>query len=117
MVDAYFDKQEGEVREIALALRALVEARGPQLTCKLAWGFPCWSGNERVCSIIAHKAHVNLQLWSGNRLADEWQARISGTGKQLRHIKLRSAAEVDDEVSAIIDRAIELDLSAPEKVR
>jgi len=117
MVDAYFEKQEGEVREIALALRALIDQRGPNLSCALAWNFPSWTGNERICSILAHSDRCNLQFFSGNRLATDWPKRIEGTGKQMRHVKVRSVSDIDDELMAIIDRAIELDRIAPEKVR
>ena len=116
-VDAYFEKLEGEVAEITVALRHLVVAQGQDLSCKLAWGFPCWSGNERVLSIIAHKDRCNLQIWSGNRLASRWPSRIEGTGKQLRHVKVYSAAEADGELADIINAAIELDRTEPEKVR
>ena len=116
-IDAYFDKQTGAVSDIALALRARIEHCGTHLTCKLAWGFPCWSGNERIFSIIAHKDRCNLQLFSGNRLAEDWPGRIEGTGKQLRHVKIRSVTDVDDELEAIIKAAVLLDLTDPEKVR
>ena len=103
--------------DIALALRGAVETQSEGLTCKLAWGFPSWSGNERILSIIAHKDRCNLQLFSGNRLADRWPDRIEGTGKQLRHVKVHSVAEVDDELEEIIKDAIELDRTDPQKVR
>ena len=116
-VDAYFDKQEGAVADIALALRGLMNELGEGLSCKTAWGFPCWSGNERILSIMALKGRCNLQLFSGNRLAGKWPNRIEGTGKQLRHVKIRGVAEIDDELKSIVRAAIELDLTAPEKVR
>lgn len=91
-------------------------ALAPHLSVKLAWGFPCYAGNERVFSIIAHKAHVNLQLWSGARLAGSWP-RIEGTGKQLRHLKLTALDQLDEELDAIIQAAVELDRLSPERVR
>ena len=91
-------------------------ARAPHLSVKLAWGFPCYVGNERVFSVIAHKAHVNLQLWSGARLAES-NPRIEGSGKQLRHVKLAALDQLDADLDAIIDAAVELDRMSPEKVR
>lgn len=116
-VEAYFKKQEGEVAAIARALRGLLNGAGNQLTCKLAWGFPCWSGNERVASISALKDRCNLQLFYGNQLAERWPGRIEGTGKQMRHIKIRSLTEVDKELAEIIARAVELDQTNPTKIR
>ena len=115
-VEAYFEKQEGEVREIALALRALIEKCGPNLKCAPAWNFPCWSGNERIMSILAHTDRCNLQFFTGYRLATRWPDRIEGTGKQMRHVKVRSVAEIDDELADIIASAIADDATDPERV-
>ena len=115
-VDAYFDQLEPPMRDVALALRARIEALGPGLSCKLAWGFPCWSGNERIFSVIAHSEHCNLQLWYGAELAD-LSPRIEGTGKSLRHVKLRSVAEIDSALDTVIKAAIALDATDPQKVR
>lgn len=112
----YFEKQDPPMRDVALALRAKIEAHGPGLTCKLAWGFPCWSGHERIFSVIAHSGHCNLQLWSGAQLAS-LSPCIEGTGKALRHVKVRSIAEIDATLASLIEAAIALDASEPQKVR
>jgi hypothetical protein len=114
--DAYYASLDPPMADIARAVRDHVMARAPHLSVKLAWGFPCYAGNERVFSIIAHKAHVNLQLWSGARLAES-SPRIEGTGKQLRHVKLATPDQLDAELDAILDAAVELDRMSPEKVR
>lgn len=116
-VDAYFEKQTGSVRETTLALRDLINAAAPDATVKLAWGFPCWIGAERIASIIAHAQHCNLQLWAGARLADLFPDRIEGTGKDLRHVKVRAPSDIDDELKAIVAAAIDLDRTAPSRVR
>jgi len=116
-VVAYFDSLEDEPADIAATLRKTIEGRWPQLLSKLAWGFPCWTGNERVFSIIAHKEHCNLQLWSGARLADAYMNRIEGTGKDLRHVKVHSVEDVDDELIDIMERAVGLDATEPRAVR
>ncbi len=43
-------------------------------------------------AIIPHKAHVNLQLADGVELPDP-DGRIEGTGKRIRHVKVRSVAD------------------------
>ena len=115
-VDAYFEALDGPMAEVAHALRERLLARGDGLQIGLAWGFPCWTGNERVFSIIAHKSHCNLQLWSGARLTHV-SDRITGTGKALRHVKLQDKIEVDEGLDVIIDAAIALDRTDPQKVR
>lgn len=115
-IDAYMGGPTPELLPVASNLRGRIEALGPNLTPDLAWGFPCWSGNERVLSIIGHKRHVNLQLWYGAQLAPVFPERIEGTGKSLRHVKLADICALDAELDAIILAAIAQDFEAPHKV-
>lgn len=115
--DAFFEGLENDpLAAIAQALRERVKALAPHLSEGLAWGFPCYTGHERVLSIMAQKAHVNLQLWNGNRLTHV-TPRVEGTGAQLRHVKLRSMDVLDATVDAVIEAAAALDREDPEKVR
>lgn len=115
-VAAWFEMVEPDMAPITTALRDAIERANPGLSCKLAWGFPCWSGNERIFSIIAHKAHCNLQLWYGADLAAAHSKRIEGTGKRLRHVKIRRISEIDATLGQIITTAIMMDRAAPQKV-
>ncbi|WP_421790659.1 DUF5655 domain-containing protein [Hyphobacterium sp.] len=113
--DTYFAKVEDSLAPIALAVREAVQTAGPDLTEKLAWGFPTYAGKERVVSIAVHTSWVNLQLWYGAALAPKFD-RIEGTGKSLRHVKVRALSEVDDGLIEIIRAAIALDQSDPQRV-
>jgi hypothetical protein len=54
-------------------------------------------------AIIAHKSHVNLQLADGADLPDP-QGLIEGTGKRIRHVKIRSVeAASSPAVVAIVE--------------
>ncbi|MCR9268464.1 MAG: DUF1801 domain-containing protein [Henriciella sp.] len=116
-VRAYFESLNPHQNALAIALENAIKKHWPHLTVKLAWGFPCWSGNERVFSIIAHADRCNLQLWQGARLADDYLDRIEGTGKALRHVKVFGRDEINDELIDIMDRAVTLDATAPQRVR
>ncbi|MEM0928948.1 MAG: DUF1801 domain-containing protein [Pseudomonadota bacterium] len=109
-VSAYFDKQEGDLQAIALALRDMLDQEMPQAEVKLAWGFPCWltGPKNRVASIIAHTDRCNLQLWQGSALAPMFPERIEGTGKDLRHVKVYNTQEVDAALREIVRAAIAL---------
>ncbi len=116
-VAAYFSGLDGDGAIIARALKRTINQRWPRLSVKLAWGFPCWSGNERVFSIISHGHRCNLQLWQGARLAEDYLARIEGTGKALRHVKVYMPEQVDDELIDIMESAVRLDVAEPRRVR
>ena len=57
---------------------------------------------DLMFAIIPHAAHANLQLADGVDLPNP-DGRIEGTGKRIRHIKVRSAA---DAASAAVRAAI-----------
>ena len=116
-VRAYFEGLNPHQRTLALALEDTIKKHWPHLTVKLAWGFPCWSGNERTFSVIAHADRCNLQLWQGAELADDYLDRIEGTGKSLRHVKVYAIDDINDELIDIMDRAVALDATAPQRVR
>lgn len=116
-VRAYFDSLEPHQGAIAIALENAIKKHWPHLTVKLAWGFPCWSGNERVFSVSGQTDRCNLQLWQGAALADDYLDRIEGTGKSLRHVKVFTVDQVNDELIDIMDRAVTLDATAPQRVR
>ena len=114
-VQSYFDKQEGQVQAIALCLHDLLNTEIPDAEVKLAWNFPCWLSNGiRVASLAAYKDRCNLQLWQGAELADRFPRRIEGTGKDLRHVKVRSLAEIDEELRLIVRAALNLE---PRQIR
>ena len=116
-VRAYLDNLEPHQGAIAGALEDAIKRHWPHLTVKLAWGFPCWSGNERVFSVMGQVDRCNLQLWQGAELASDYLDRIEGTGKSLRHVKVYSVDQVNDELIDIMDRAVTLDATAPQRVR
>ncbi|WP_158085643.1 DUF1801 domain-containing protein [Henriciella aquimarina] len=111
-VKQYFAQLDGAMKPVALALSEAIYRQGPSLKATLAWGSPCWSGHQRVLSVIAHRHHCNLQLWSGVQLAPHYLGRIEGTGKMHRHVKVRQVSDIDDELIDIIDRAILMDQEA-----
>ena len=55
-------------------------------------------------AIIAHKAHVNLQLADGADLPNV-DGLIEGTGKRIRHVKIRSVADASASPVLAIIRA------------
>lgn len=112
----YLEQLEGEVGEIARALRKRLMTHGPDLRVQLAWGFPCWIGRARIASIVPQKSWCNLQLWSGARLAPDF-ARIEGNGKSLRHVKVRAVDDIDEGIDDIIEAAIAIDRTQPIRVR
>lgn len=77
---------------IVLAAASSIDKHVPHATQTVKWGWPCWVGNGLIVSLCVMKRQVNMQFFRGAHLADPDKV-LEGTGKDLRHIKLRKAAD------------------------
>ena len=80
-------------REFVAKLRNVIKTAAPDIEERIAWGMPCYFHNGMVCGIMPCVAHVNLQIINGARLTDPRHA-LEGNGKDMRHLKLRTVAEI-----------------------
>jgi hypothetical protein len=89
------------VREIAERLRALIIDIYPEVV-EVPWpkqkiigyGVGPKKMSEHFCYIGAYRAHVNLGFYYGAELPDP-QGLLEGTGKNLRHAKVRNKESAD----------------------
>ena len=96
--DQHLDASAPAVADVARALRLTVLEGFPgavetfdRSDGLLAFGTGR-SMRDFCCAIIPHKAHVNLQLADGVDLPNP-DGRIEGTGKRIRHVKIRSVED------------------------
>jgi hypothetical protein len=108
-VDRILAEMPAPLRAIARALRAQIRAAAPELTETVKWGAPCYVGQHEVVYFAAYAAHVNLGFYRGAHL-DDASGRLEGTGKGLRHVKLRSVRETTaPEIRRLIRAAVRVD--------
>jgi hypothetical protein len=87
-----------EQRAIERALRATIRRELPAAVEQVDFGNKLIAFGRTMkirgllFAIIAHKAHVNLQLADGADLPNP-DGRIEGTGKRIRHVKIRTAED------------------------
>jgi hypothetical protein len=115
LIDAWFDTLREPQREIAALLRGLILAEEPSLEVSIKWGNLVFSHRRtHALAIVVHKDHVNLQVFNGRALAGQFPM-LEGTGKGLRHVKLRPGQPVDVPALRTLVRACldEMDLPAP----
>ena len=63
--------------------------------------------SEGYCYILPYRSWVNLGFYRG-AILDDTEGLLEGTGKNMRHIKIRSADEVDvPAVRKLIEASIE----------
>ena len=98
-----------ERRAILEAAAKLLDDGLPGAKPGIKWGYPTWTGNGNIASLIAYPDHVNLQLFRGAELADPTK-RLEGTGVGMRHVKVRAAKDLKDPaVKALVRHAWRLD--------
>jgi hypothetical protein len=106
-VDEYLDLLGDPQKGIAALLREIVLTRYPQLREDIKWHVPVYSlGTTPIVSIEGFQAHVNLKFFERAELEDH-AGILEGTGKGVRHVKLRSTGDVEEAmILVLIDEAL-----------
>ena len=113
-VEKLLGEHSPELQAIERALRATIRREFPDAVEQVDFGNKLIAFGRSIkmrgllFAIIAHKTWVNLQLADGAELPDP-DGVIEGTGKRIRHIKVRS---VDAASSAPVVAAIRAELAA-----
>ena len=108
-VDALIRELDPSLRRIATPLRALVRRNAPGLRESVKWGVPVYTGRKNVICIMVYPDHLNLGFFQGAALRPK-HPEVEGTGKGLRHVKVRSVADVRRPVLAqLVREAVQLD--------
>jgi len=97
-IDAYLVARSPEIQAVASEVRRMMKAFVPGVRESInPWGVPTF-GNDKgdFAFFLAASAHVSLGFARGTSLSDP-QKLLEGTGKNLRHVKLRSPADLQRE--------------------
>ncbi len=101
-LDAFLSMYSREAREMALCIRALILEGFPnaaeQIDPKsgiIAYRLSGKSYKSLVFAIAPHMKHVNLMFSKGTQIPDPTNLLV-GTGKQARHVKIRSEEQTQN---------------------
>ena len=81
--------------EIVQAVRALVRKTFETSSEEVKYGGIVFSSGVHFGGVFAYKAHVTVEFANGAKIADTF-GFLEGAGKQRRHLKLMSVAEIKD---------------------
>ena len=107
-------KKEGKCEEVAKAVRALVKeaVKGVEEYVN-PWKIPSFDSSGPLCCFMVGKEHVTFAFMRGAALPDP-EKLLEGTGKGVRHVKLRSVSEVKRSgVKKLIAEAAKLNRKDP----
>ncbi len=109
-VDAWMEAQPEALRAIAQPWFACMRACGDDVRELLHDGRPTACVADAAFAYVdAFAAHVNVGFFQGAALPDPEQLLL-GTGKRMRHVKLRPGSDVDVAALEMLVRAAYVDL-------
>ena len=107
-------KKAGEFEGVAKAVRTLMKngVKGVEEYVN-PWKIPSFDSNGPLCCFMVGKEHVTFAFMRGAALPDP-DKLLEGTGKGVRHVKLRSVADVNRPgVKKLIAEAVKLNKKDP----
>jgi hypothetical protein len=113
-IDAYVERKNASLADVASAVRRLVKKTVPAATEAVnAWGIPVFELNGAFCLLMVGKNHVTFGFTQGASIHDP-DGLLEGTGKNLRHVKLKKPEQVDHPgLRRLVQEAAALNGQAP----
>ena len=75
-------------------LRQLIHEAVPGTSEAIKWGFPVFAKNKDFTYLRFSKNHITLGFYNIDRIEDP-DNKLEGSGKTLRHIKIRRKEDID----------------------
>jgi hypothetical protein len=102
------------LKPVAEELRRLVKKAVPESSETInPWGIPTFDSHGPFCLLMVGKNHVTFGFSRGTSLTDS-AGLLEGTGKNLRHVKLKELEQVRDlNLRKLIMEAAELNRTTP----
>ena len=102
---------------IAERVSEVVSQEAPELRLEKHWGHEWFVGTDIVVAVGAFAQHVGVEFWRGSTIPDP-DHLLEGTGKNLRHVKVRTLEEASSPPFVrLIRRAVLLDQKEPKRGR
>ncbi len=93
-VTRILDSLQEPIAGYARDLRGIIRKAEPGISEGIKWGMPVYEKERLVCAIRPGRDYVALQFYtSGTSLSDP-SALLEGTGKKMRHVKIRSKRDI-----------------------
>ncbi len=100
-IEVWMKEHANELGAIAKCWFDVIRRCGDDVRELLHDGHPTACVNDAAFAYVnAFKAHVNVGFFRGAQLSDP-KSLLEGTGKMMRHVKLRPADDIDDD--ALLD--------------
>ena len=111
---AYVRDENPELRKVVRELKSMVKGTVPGTKETVnSWGVPTFEAQDPFCFYMVGKNHVTFGFHFGTSLEDP-QRLLEGTGKNLRHVKLRKVEDLERTgLKQLVEAAARLEGKAP----
>ena len=111
---AYVRDENPELRKVVRELKSMVKGTVPGTKETVnSWGVPTFGAQDPFCFYMVGKNHVTFGFHFGTSLEDP-QRLLEGTGKNLRHVKLRKVEDLERTgLKQLVEAAARLEGKAP----
>ncbi len=93
-VTAFINQQPTKLRSILSALRIIIFQEALYVEESMKYGLPFYSYYGRLCFLNPSDGAVVLGLCKGALLSNA-QGLLEGVGKEVRHIRIKKLADID----------------------
>ena len=93
-VEEYIEKQKSPQKEILKNVRQIFLKTLPNCEEKKAWGVAVFQGGKFYIAAMKNRVHVGFAI---NGLNKEEIDLFEGSGKTMRHIKIHSMGDIEEE--------------------
>jgi hypothetical protein len=115
-IDAYVHAKGGKLGETAQRLREFVREVVPDAVEVVnPWNMPTFELNGPLCYFSFATSHITFGFMRGAHL-DDPERLLEGTGKSLRHVKVRGVEDLaDPALRVLLESAVRLNRDEPQK--
>ena len=92
-VNEYIEKQKSPQKEIIKKIREIFQKTLPTYEEKMRWGVITYSKGKFYIAAMKNRVHVGFAI-SG--LSNDEISLFEGTGKTMKHIKIPTLADIDE---------------------
>jgi len=92
-VNEYIEKQKSPQKEILQKVRKIFQNTLPTSIEKMRWGVPTFAEGKFYIAAMKNRVHVGFAITGLNK---EEIRLFKGSGKTMRHIKIRALEDIDE---------------------
>jgi hypothetical protein len=97
-VTEYIENAPTEQKEIMQVVRAIIHQNVQNVVEEFKWSRPIFKTTKDFAYFLVHKNYVTIGFTKDIEKLDDANKILEGTGKTMRHIKLKHVSQIDSDL-------------------